>query len=270
MEARCHTISNRMKVQPRTAKLIIAGVFLLILASLVFAQQAFDLELFNPTDPEGIVVSSALSALVFLVLLIFGFVLLRTVVKVWVERKQQKPGSKFKTSLLVWLVTLTLIPAICVFAYSFGLLNRNISKMFSLPVDEIFKATDENKQQWQTEHEGWARSILMHLASQSGSASRPRIAAKSCSISNALMVIDPSGHVDKIAAAKEISTDSIPRDVLGRYRHQQRSLSGYEIRLAWRHSNPEPRRPENTCCRVSSASRNRQNQRNNFRPDRQL
>jgi len=202
-----------MKVQPRTAKLFIAGVFLLILASLVFAQQAFNLELFNPTDPDGIVVSSALSALVFLVLLIFGFVLLRTLVKVWVERKQQKPGSKFKTSLLVWLVTLTLIPAICVFAYSFGLLNRNISKMFSLPVAEIFKATDENRQQWQTEHEGWARSILTHLASESELAADlepPRIEFNL----EALMVIDPSGHVDKIAAAKVISTNDIPRDVL--------------------------------------------------------
>jgi two-component system nitrogen regulation sensor histidine kinase NtrY len=202
-----------MKPQPRTVKLIIAGASLLILASIVFAQQAFDLELFNPTDPEGIVVSSALSALVFLVLLIFGFVLLRTVVKVWVERKQQKPGSKFKTSLLVWLVTLTLIPAICVFAYSFGLLNRNISKMFSLPVDEIFKATDENKQQWQTEHEGWARGILMHLAAESdlpADLDAPRMVFNL----RALMVIDPSGHVDKIAAAKDIPTDSISRDVL--------------------------------------------------------
>jgi nitrogen fixation/metabolism regulation signal transduction histidine kinase len=138
-----------MKIQSRTAKLAIAGVMLLILASLVFSQQAFNLELLNPTDPDGIVVSSALSALVFLVLLVFIFVLLRTVAKVWVERKQEKPGSKFKTSLLVWLVALTLIPAICVFAYSFGLLNRNISKMFSVPVVEIFKAADANKQQWQ-------------------------------------------------------------------------------------------------------------------------
>jgi len=202
-----------MKVQPRTAKLFIAGVFLLILASLVFAQQAFDLELLNPTDPDGIVVSSALSAIVFLVLLIFGFVLLRTLVKVWVERKQQKPGSKFKTSLLVWLVTLTLIPAISVFAYSFGLLNRNISKMFSLPVDEIFRATDKNKTQWQTEHEGWARSILMHLGSESDLPTDLESARFMFKL-EALMVIDPDGQVEKGASAKDFSTGNIPGDVI--------------------------------------------------------
>src|SRR6185503_13308871 len=141
-----------MKIQSRTAKFVIAGAILLILISLNFAQQAFNLEWLNPTSPDGIVVSSALSALVFLVLLVFMFVLLRTVAKVWVERKQQKPGSKFKTSLLIWLVALTLIPAICVFAYSFGLLNRNISKMFSVPVVEIFKAADANNQEWHKQH----------------------------------------------------------------------------------------------------------------------
>src|SRR6185436_15888124 len=86
-------------------------------------------------------------------------------------------------------------------------------KMFSPTVDEIVKATDENKQQWQTEHEGWARSILMHLASESdlpADLDPPRIVFNL----EALMVIDPSGHVDKIAAAKEISTDKIPHDVL--------------------------------------------------------
>src|SRR5580765_7038217 len=92
-----HTIEAPMKAQSRTVKLVIAGASLLILASIVFAQQAFnlkDLVGYSPTDPSGIVVSSALSALVFLVTLVFGFVLLRTVVKVWMERRQQMPGSK--------------------------------------------------------------------------------------------------------------------------------------------------------------------------------
>jgi len=203
-----------MKVQPRTAKLFIAGAFLLILASLLFAQQAFDLSGFlNPTKPKNIVVISALSALVFLVLLVFGFVLLRTVVKVWVERKQEKPGSKFKTSLLVSLVALTLVPAICVFAYSYGLLNRSIERWFTFPVDAIFKATDENNQQWQAEHEQLARSILTHLGSES---ELPADLEPARIVFNlrALMVIDPSGQVDQIADEKGLQTFGIARDVI--------------------------------------------------------
>jgi nitrogen fixation/metabolism regulation signal transduction histidine kinase len=202
-----------MKIQSRTAKLAIAGALLLILMSLVFAQQAFNLELLNPTDPNGIVVSSALSALVFLVLLVFIFVMLRTVAKVWVERKQQKPGSRFKTSLLIWLVALTLIPAICVFAYSFGLLNRNISKMFSVPVVEIFKAAEANKQQWQKEHEAWARSILTHLSSEPEQLDDLESTKNEFRL-DALMVLDSNGHIEGIASDGKTSNEGIVQDVL--------------------------------------------------------
>src|SRR4051812_32370648 len=212
----CHTIRDPMKAQPRTVKLVIAGASLLILTLLVFAQQAFDLKALlnlNPTDPDGIVVSSALSALVFLVTLVFGFVLLRTVVKVWMERRQQMPGSKFKTGLLIRLVALTLLPAICMFAFSYGLLNRSIDKWFNAPIEEIFKATDRNNQQWNMEHENWARSILMHLASESELPSDLEPARMVFKL-NALMVIDPAGQVDTIATEKGLSPATIGRDVL--------------------------------------------------------
>src|SRR3989442_14819862 len=125
-----------MKLPPRTTKLYAAGLFLLALALLVFVQAAFNLEPFfsPPSDPNQIVLLVTLSTFIFLVLLVFGFVLLRTLVKVWTERKQQKPGSKFKTSLLVSLVSLTLIPAIFLFSFAFGLVNRSIDKWFSGPV----------------------------------------------------------------------------------------------------------------------------------------
>src|SRR6267142_2290136 len=103
-----------MKVPAKTTKLYAAGLFLLVLAALVFVQAAFNLNpFFTPSSPNQIVLLVTLSAFIFLVLLIFGFVLLRTLVKVWTERKQQKPGSKFKTTILVSMVTLTLIPATC-------------------------------------------------------------------------------------------------------------------------------------------------------------
>ena len=106
-----------MKLPPKTTKLYAAGLFLLALALLVFVQAAFNLDpFFQPSEPNQIVLLVTLSAFVFLVLLIFGFVLLRSLIKVWVERKQQKPGSKFKTRMLVSLVSLTLIPATFLFS----------------------------------------------------------------------------------------------------------------------------------------------------------
>src|SRR5438034_458788 len=153
-----------MKIQPGMTKLYVAGFFLLMLALLVFVQAAFNLDPFlSPSEPDQIVLLYTLSTFIFLVLLIFGFVLLRTLIKVWAERRQEKPGSKFKTKLLVSLILLTLIPAACLFLFSFGLVNRSIVKWFSVPVDEIFRATDDLNAEWRSEQQATARSILDHL-----------------------------------------------------------------------------------------------------------
>src|SRR5215510_13008374 len=87
----------------------------------------------------------------------------QSVFKIWMERRQQKPGSRFKSRLLIGLVALVLVPAVCVIAFSLGLLNRSIDKWFSGPVDRVFEATTEYQQQWQKEHENWARRTLQYI-----------------------------------------------------------------------------------------------------------
>src|SRR5437899_7133638 len=155
-----------MKTQPGTTKLYLAGFFLLMLALLVFVQAAFNLDpFFSPSEPTQIVLLYTLSTFIFLVLLIFGFVLLRTLVKVWIERKQQKPGSKFKTSILVSLISLTLIPATLLFLFAFGLVNRSIVKWFSVPSDQIFNASTDTNAKSQEQHEPIPRYVLVLLQS---------------------------------------------------------------------------------------------------------
>ena len=156
-----------MKVPPHSTRLYAAGAFLLALAVLVFVQAAFNLDpFFSPTDPNEILLLYTLSTFIFLVLLIFGFILLRSLVKVWAERKQQKPGSKFKTSLIVSLVSLTLIPAACLFLFAFGLVTRSMDKWFNVPVDQIFHATTDMNAEWEREHESLTRSVLSYIAQE--------------------------------------------------------------------------------------------------------
>src|SRR5262245_22214792 len=156
-----------MKLPPKTSKLYAAGLFLTVLELLLFVQAAFNLDPpFSPSEPNQIVLLFLLSTFIFLILLVFGFVLLRDVVKVWVERKQQKPGSKFKTSILVSLVSLTLIPAVFLFLFGFSLVNRSIVKWFSVPVDTIFSATRDMTAEWEHDQESLARALLTHLANE--------------------------------------------------------------------------------------------------------
>jgi two-component system nitrogen regulation sensor histidine kinase NtrY len=154
-----------MKVSAKNSKLYIAGFFLLVLAVLVFVQAAFDLNPFvDHSSPNQIVLLATVSTLIFLVLIVFGFVLARNLVKVWAERKQRKPGSQFKTSLLTTLIGLTLVPAALLFAFGYGLINRSIDKWFSVPVDSIFHATNEIGLEWRRDHETMVKGILDYLA----------------------------------------------------------------------------------------------------------
>src|SRR5688572_7938328 len=101
---------------PKNTKLFIAGGFLLLLAVAVFSQQAFNLWMIPVLEPGQILLWYTLSTLIFVLLLVFGFIFLRTLVQTLMERKQGKPGSRFKTSILAMLGVLTLLPAISVSA----------------------------------------------------------------------------------------------------------------------------------------------------------
>ena len=58
------------------------------------------------------------------------------------------------------LVSLTLIPAICLFLFAYALVNRSIDKWFSVPVDRIFGATVDMTAEWMRDHESLARSFV--------------------------------------------------------------------------------------------------------------
>src|SRR5688572_23886017 len=129
--------------QPKNSKLYIAGGILILLAGVVFAQQAFNLKFISYSKPGQVLLLWALSTFIFVVTIVFGFIFLRTLVKTWVERKQGKPGSRLKTSLLAVLVVLTLLPAILVFAYAYGLVNRSIDRWFTGPVEKVFQTAQK-------------------------------------------------------------------------------------------------------------------------------
>lgn len=137
---------------------------MILLAGVVFAQQAFNLSFISYSSPGQNVLLFTLSTSIFVVLLVFGFIFLRTLVKTWEERKQGKPGSRFKTSLLGMLILITILPAISVFAYAYGLMHRNIDRWFGQPVTQVFTSTNRlefiNAQREKQE----AQAVLEYLA----------------------------------------------------------------------------------------------------------
>ncbi|MDQ2980389.1 MAG: ATP-binding protein, partial [Acidobacteriota bacterium] len=65
------------------------------------------------------------------------FVLGRTLLKTWFERRRRTLGSQFKTKMLVTYLGLTAIPIGLLFFTATGLLQRSIDRWFSTPVREV-------------------------------------------------------------------------------------------------------------------------------------
>jgi len=201
----------------RKTKLYIAIGVLLILALLVSAQQAFNLTplIGSPSTPDEIVLLYTLSTLTVLALLIFGFLLLRTLIKVWIERKQQKPGSKFKTSVIVCLIVLVLVPTGFLLSVGAGLVNRSIDKWFSVPADDIYAASERMLAVLEQQREVEARGMLKLLAGgQSLSGHRPLLQldlneARSNLHMKALMIVDSSGRVRSSSQDADIDASDL-------------------------------------------------------------
>jgi len=128
-------------MRPRTKKIVILGgiaLLILILVSIVFVEAAFNITKFlSPSDASQTVMLFALTTLIVVALIVFSLILSRYLVKTYVERRSVKLGSKFKTKLLGAFLGLAFIPAIFLFIFAYGLINRSLDKWFSIPVDTV-------------------------------------------------------------------------------------------------------------------------------------
>ena len=65
------------------------------------------------------------------------FVLLRTLLRLYVERKTGLMGSRLRSRMVMGALLLSLGPVIFLFLFSYGLINRSIEKWFSRPVEDV-------------------------------------------------------------------------------------------------------------------------------------
>ncbi len=107
------------------------------------------------------------SALIFLSFFIFAFILLRNLLKLYVERQTQRPGSRFKTKMVVAFLALTMLPVCFLFAFAYGLLNHSIDRWFSIPFGVVRTDATEVVRQLEIQAENHSRHLATRLAANS-------------------------------------------------------------------------------------------------------
>jgi two-component system, NtrC family, nitrogen regulation sensor histidine kinase NtrY len=160
----------------RRIALAVAVICCLVLFALVIWQGSFSFGSYGPANPQQTAIIWAVSTLVFLFFVTLAFMLVRTMVKLYIERQHQREGSRIRSKLIIGALALSLTPVLFSVLFSVYVLNRNLQKWFRLPeknielnlqrIDEIFQKQAEEKARVEAD---WL-SVLpeVKMAAQSG------------------------------------------------------------------------------------------------------
>jgi PAS domain S-box-containing protein len=136
---------------PRRLTYVIGAIVFLVSVALIVWQVSFSgsFGTLAPDDPDTTVVYYGLSILIFLLFIWLGFMLVRLLWKIWIERASNRPGSRIKTKFVVGALVLSAMPVFFMVMFSVSVLNNSINKWFTLPqehevvdFDRIARALD--------------------------------------------------------------------------------------------------------------------------------
>ena len=126
---------------PRT-RLVIGAVLVTLLLAAVFTLGSLDVPI-EPRSWREIIALYSLSSLITAALLVFGLILTRSIVRVWLERGRQQLGARFKTKMVLGAMAISLLPVIFMFFVSYSLLNRTLGRWFPRPLEIASEETQK-------------------------------------------------------------------------------------------------------------------------------
>src|SRR4029077_19877320 len=109
-------------------------VALLSTATLVIWQGSFDFGGYGPNTSDQTFIFWAISILIFLLMVTLGFMLVRIGVKLYIERRSNREGSRIQTKLVIGALALSFMPVFFMVLFSVHVLNRTLEKWFMAPV----------------------------------------------------------------------------------------------------------------------------------------
>ena len=134
------------RARRRSAPWLLGGLVLLLLSVLI-AHQVWLWTVVPPDTASDTLLLYALSSLNFAAFIVFTFIFVRSLLKLRRERRERQLGSKIKTRLVVYFITLSLLPITAMAVFSYLFLNRSIEKWFSkLPEVVVNEAVEVQRE----------------------------------------------------------------------------------------------------------------------------
>jgi two-component system nitrogen regulation sensor histidine kinase NtrY len=135
---------NRVR-RRRRVLLWVLGTTVVLLLAIIVSQQLWLWTVVRPDTPADALVLYALSTLNFVAFVVFLFIFVRNLLKLRRERKERQLGSKVKTRLLVYFISISFLPITAMATFSYLFLNRSLEKWFNPFPDEIVQQATEVK-----------------------------------------------------------------------------------------------------------------------------
>ena len=135
------------KYKPRVPPWLLGGLVLILLTLLVLLQSSNYWQDLAVDSVSDTLLLYALSSLNFFAFVIFGFIFVRSLLKLRRERRNLAPGSKLKARLLQYFFAISLLPIIAMAVFSYLFMNRALDRWFTdIPGNVILEARNMQDQ----------------------------------------------------------------------------------------------------------------------------
>jgi len=171
--------------QRRRLWMTVGGAVVLLLAAAVFTLGSLTLPL-HLEQGNAFVILFALSTFIGLLLVVFSLILMRSLLRLWAERRTGQMGSRFKTKMVLGAMGVSLLPIVFLFFFSYAIVNRTLNSWFPRPLE----TANEQSQILLTDFGEIEFDRLNDLA---------RSAASQTSLDKALLSLNRAGHVYWVA-----------------------------------------------------------------------
>ncbi len=114
--------------------LTLGGIILTLLLAAVITFGSLHIP-FDPQQWSQVIVLYALSTFIVAALLVFGLILVRVLLRLWMERRAELLGSRFKTKMVIGAMSVSLLPLVFLFFVSYALMNRTLNRWFPHPLE---------------------------------------------------------------------------------------------------------------------------------------
>jgi two-component system, NtrC family, nitrogen regulation sensor histidine kinase NtrY len=187
------------RTRPSRVWLWFSGSLVTILLAAVFTLGSLGLPV-TPDTRNEVIVLFAVSTFVVAALVIFGLMLVRTVLRL----KAQQLGARFRTKMVVGAMAISLLPVVFMFVISYGLVNRTLSKWFPQPLELAARESQKLiNELGKREHERlneYAKSAANTLGPNPTSDQVKDLFDRMQPGVDALIVLDAGGHARAVAA----------------------------------------------------------------------